>query len=95
MKRFRGGLVFRVHRLLHQPTLGLRVIKKKKKGQRRFEVEIFKILEVHESGEVQDNLLNPQGSGSGSPVERGGTKREAPELAASSACFTPCTSGFG
>ena len=30
-KRFRGGLVFKAHRLLHHSTLGLRV-KKKKKG---------------------------------------------------------------
>jgi len=28
--RFRGGLVFKAHRLLHHSTLGLRVIKKKK-----------------------------------------------------------------
>ena len=33
VKRFRGGLVLKVHRLLFHPTLGLRVIKKKKKGQ--------------------------------------------------------------
>ena len=31
MKRFRGGLVFKAHRLLYHSTLGLRVIKKKKK----------------------------------------------------------------
>ena len=30
VKRFRGGLVFKAHRLLHHSTLGLRVIKKKK-----------------------------------------------------------------
>ena len=30
MKRFRGGLVFKAHRLLYQSTLGLRVITKKK-----------------------------------------------------------------
>jgi len=29
---FRGGLVFKAHRLLYHSTLGLRVIKKKKKG---------------------------------------------------------------
>ena len=29
MKRFRGGLVFKAHRLLYHSTLGLRVIKKK------------------------------------------------------------------
>ena len=28
---FRGGLVFKAHRLLYHSTLGLRVIKKKKK----------------------------------------------------------------
>ena len=31
MKRFRGGLVFKAHRLLYHSTLGLRVMKKKKK----------------------------------------------------------------
>ena len=30
MKRFRGGLAFKTHRLVYHPTLGLRVIKKKK-----------------------------------------------------------------
>jgi len=30
VQRFRGGLVFKAHRLLHHSTLGLRVIKKKK-----------------------------------------------------------------
>jgi len=31
VQRFRGGLVFKAHRLLYHSTLGLRVIKKKKK----------------------------------------------------------------
>ena len=31
MKRFRGGLVFKASRLVYHSTLGLRVIKKKKK----------------------------------------------------------------
>ena len=35
MKRFRGGLVFKAHRLLYHSALGLRVIKKKKKGLTR------------------------------------------------------------
>ena len=29
MKRFRGGLVFKAHRLVYHSTLGVRVIKKK------------------------------------------------------------------
>ena len=32
MKRFRGGLIFKAHRLLYHSTLGLRVMKKKKKA---------------------------------------------------------------
>jgi len=32
VKRFRGGLVFKAHRLVHHSTLGLRVIKKKRVG---------------------------------------------------------------
>ena len=35
MKRFRGGLVFKAHRLLHPSTLGLAVIKKKKKKEKK------------------------------------------------------------
>ena len=31
VKRFQGGIVFKAHRLLRDSTLGLRVIKKKKK----------------------------------------------------------------
>ena len=31
VQRFRGGLVFKAHRLVYHPTLGLRVTKKKKK----------------------------------------------------------------
>ena len=33
VQRFRGGLVFKAHRLLYHSTLGLRVIKKKKEEQ--------------------------------------------------------------
>ena len=35
VKRFRGGLVFKAHRLLYHSTLGLRVIKQKKKQERK------------------------------------------------------------
>jgi len=35
-KRFRGGLAFKAHRLLHHSTLGLRVIKQKKKEKSPF-----------------------------------------------------------
>ena len=31
VKRFRGGLVFKAHRLMYHPTLGSRVMQKKKK----------------------------------------------------------------
>jgi len=34
VKRFRGGLVFKAHRLLYHSTLGSRVVKKKKKVMR-------------------------------------------------------------
>jgi len=38
VKRFRGGLVFKAHRLLYHSTIGVRVTKKKKKfpAERRF-----------------------------------------------------------
>ena len=32
VKRFRGGLVFKAHRLLYHSTLGLRIIKKRRRG---------------------------------------------------------------
>ena len=48
VQRFRGGLVFKAHRLLHHSTLGLRVIKKKQKF-RRSEVHL-----VWGSGAPQD-----------------------------------------
>ena len=35
MQRFRGGLVFKAHRLLYHPTLGVRVIKRKKRINRQ------------------------------------------------------------
>ena len=35
MKRFRGGLVFKAHRLLYHSTLGLRVLKKKREIAKR------------------------------------------------------------
>jgi len=34
VQQFRGGLVFRAHRLVYQSTLGLRVIKKKRSSWR-------------------------------------------------------------
>jgi hypothetical protein len=33
VQRFRGGLVFKAHRLLHHSILGLRVIQKKQKDR--------------------------------------------------------------
>ena len=33
VQRFRGGLVFKAHRLLYHSTLGYRVIKKKKEEE--------------------------------------------------------------
>ena len=39
MKRFRGGLVFKAHRLLYRSTLGLSVIKKKKKEEAHHDVD--------------------------------------------------------
>jgi len=36
VQRFRGGLVFKAHRLLYHSTLGLRILKKKKKNSERF-----------------------------------------------------------
>ena len=46
VKRFRGGLVFKAHRLLYHSTLGLRVIKKKnKKYSFGFRVKGFRTVD--------------------------------------------------
>jgi len=37
----RGGLVFKAHRLVYHPTLGLRVIKKKKKKKNLVEFRLL------------------------------------------------------
>ena len=42
VQRFRGGLVFKAHRLLHHSTLGLKVMKKKKKVR----PSIFKCIKL-------------------------------------------------
>ena len=46
VKRFRGGLVFKAHRLLYHPTLGSRVIKKKKKYLEILEEEKEHVIAV-------------------------------------------------
>ena len=46
MKRFRGGLVFKAHRLLYHSTLGLRVIKKKKRKV-RVSLDVALPLQIH------------------------------------------------
>jgi len=38
-KRFRGGLVFKAHRIVYHSTLGWRVIKKKKKKLQPFSAQ--------------------------------------------------------
>ena len=43
VKRFRGGLVFKAHRLLYHSTLGLRVIKKKKKDRLARETYFWRV----------------------------------------------------
>ena len=45
VKRFRGGLVFKAHRLLYHSTLGLRVIKKKKKVDPNHTVDLDLFIE--------------------------------------------------
>ena len=45
VKRFRGGPVFKAHRLLHHSTLGVRVIEKKKRVLRNLELSDSKVYE--------------------------------------------------
>jgi len=51
VKRFRGGLVFKAHRLVYRSTLGLRVIKKKKNHQGLVRLDA-KEFSDHVRGEV-------------------------------------------
>ena len=46
MKRFRGGLVVKAHRLVYHSTLGWRVIKKKKEEKEEEEKEDLEAWEV-------------------------------------------------
>jgi len=46
VKRFRGGLVFKAHSLLYQSTLGLRVIKIKKKVSERSGDAVIRVPRV-------------------------------------------------
>ena len=50
VKRFRGELVFKAHEILYRSTLGLRVIKKKKK--------MFEGRDLDETGVVAHDLTD-------------------------------------
>ena len=56
MNRFRGGLVFKAHRLVYHPTLGSRVIKKKKISNVISFDDVAACLEVEREFFI-DNLL--------------------------------------
>ena len=53
---FRGGLVFKAHRLLYHSTLGSRVLRKKKKDGRKPEVGDFFLAETVEGHEKEMRL---------------------------------------
>jgi len=55
VQRFRGGLSFKVHRLLYHSTLGLRVMKEKKRGLRHQESHCSRMCGVLDP----DNLRTP------------------------------------
>ena len=50
MKRFRGGLVFKAHRLVYHSTLGLRVITKRKQKICRVLLQVLSL----EKGSAMD-----------------------------------------
>ena len=60
MKRFRGGLVFKAHRLVFRSTLGLRVIQKKKEKRdlERLDGDGVGVREVRE-GESETTGYGP------------------------------------
>ena len=59
MLRFRGGLVFKAHRLLYHSTLGLRVIKKKDEGHGRGGTYHFSSAGPSSSSRARHNLSGP------------------------------------
>ena len=58
MNWFRGGLVFKAHRLLYHPTLGSRVIKKKKKYLRDVDQQKVFIGAVRHPRQVERVAIN-------------------------------------
>ena len=82
MRRFRGRLVFKAHRLLYHSTVGLRVIKKKKK---KVQVPGFRVqgsgFRVQGSWcRVQDSGFRGLGSGRNVKRFRGGLVFKARRL---------------
>jgi len=61
VKRSRGGLVFKAHRLLYHSTLGLRVIKKKKRVENREEERPSRFSEARFSGSAPGDLARGGG----------------------------------
>ena len=66
VQRFRGGLVFKAHRPLYHPTLGSRVIKKKKKYRQKSTCCVARVEPLppwypgwHETLNPQPSSLNP------------------------------------
>ena len=56
VKRFRGGLVFKAHRLVYHSTLGLRIIKKKKRVEDAAERTWFTSTEMCGGSEASSYL---------------------------------------
>jgi len=52
VQRFRGGLVFKAHRLVHHSTLGLRVTKKKKNEPSKVDLSKVELPKVEGTSNV-------------------------------------------
>jgi len=75
VNRFRGGLVFKAHRLVYHSTLGWRVIKKKKSLKWNMEGESGPLRAVHVSRHKWPGGLVSRGS---QPVRKPGASRARP-----------------
>jgi len=60
VKRFRGGLVFKAHRLVYHSTLGLRVIKKQRRRESGEDLAFDGGAKAREDVQIVVDLAVPQ-----------------------------------
>ena len=74
VQRFRGGLVFKAHRLVHHLTLSLRVTKTKRKSRRRIRHHHHPVQPARESSPPRSSALGSSGEPRCSGLESSGVE---------------------